>query len=180
MSDQTQQQSLGAGSRVNHEEYGVGVLIKTSPTAHLITFLKHGNIELPLSEELDVIERVPPNADIVSLDDVATVLSGIMEKWGGVQEIIPLGDRWIGGTMILKPADDDLKAKEIPIEAFFHKIVMTRDRLRVMEQRINSSDLRDEEKVNLQQYITRIYGSLTTFNVLFKNKEDHFKGTAKQ
>ena len=78
--------------------------------------------------------------------------------------------------MILQPDDDSLKPKEIPIETFFHKIVMVRDRLRVMEQRINSSDLNDEEKVNLQQYITRIYGSLTTFNVLFKHKEDSFVG----
>ncbi|MFZ1255152.1 MAG: hypothetical protein WAR77_02315, partial [Saprospiraceae bacterium] len=69
-----------------------------------------------------------------------------------------------------------LKEKEIPIEKFFHKIVMLRDRLRVMEQRINSSNLTDEEKINLQQYITRIYGSLTTFNVLFRHKEHQFVG----
>ena len=94
---------------------------------------------------------------------------------GAIQEVT-LGHRWEGGTMILKPADDNLKAKEIPIETFFHKIVMIRDRIRVMEQRINSSNLSDEEKVNLQQYITRIYGSLTTFNVLFQYKEDQFSG----
>jgi hypothetical protein len=78
--------------------------------------------------------------------------------------------------MILQPGDTSLKSKEIPIDTFFHKIVMVRDRLRVMEQRINSSKLTDEEKVSLQQYITRIYGSLTSFNVLFKYKDDHFKG----
>jgi len=78
--------------------------------------------------------------------------------------------------MILRSEDSSIKEKEIPIEAFFHKIIMTRDRLRVMEQRINASKLTDEEKVNLQQYITRIYGSLTTFNILFKYKEHHFVG----
>ncbi len=78
--------------------------------------------------------------------------------------------------MVLRSADTTLKEKEIPIDAFFHKIVMVRDRLRVMEQRINASGLTDEEKVNLQQYITRIYGSLTTFNVLFKYKEHQFVG----
>ena len=79
--------------------------------------------------------------------------------------------------MVLYPGDEGLKEKELPIETFFHKIVMIRDRIRVMEQRINSSkNLSDEEKINLQQYITRVYGSLTTFNVLFRYKEDSFVG----
>lgn len=79
--------------------------------------------------------------------------------------------------MILKPGNESLKEKEIPIDQFFHKIVMIRDRVRVMEQRINAaSGLDDEEKVSLQQYITRIYGSLTSFNVLFADKEDYFVG----
>jgi hypothetical protein len=92
-------------------------------------------------------------------------------------EEVPIGDRWEGGTLILQPADKSLKAKELPIEDFFHKIVMTRDRLRVLEQRINgNAQLSDAEKVNLQQYITKIYGSLTTFNVLFRYKEHYFTG----
>jgi hypothetical protein len=79
--------------------------------------------------------------------------------------------------MILQPKDNSQKPKELPIEAFFHKIVMLRDRLRVMEQQINAhNQMSDEEKINLQQYITRIYGTLTTFNVLFKNKEHWFVG----
>jgi hypothetical protein len=103
--------------------------------------------------------------------------SGILRKWADMHEIIPLGDRWIGGTMILKPKDSNLTPKEIPIDAFFHKVVMLRDRLRVLEQGINShKKLTDEDKVNLQQYITRCYGSLTTFNVLFKIKDHQFVG----
>ena len=81
----------------------------------------------------------------------------------------------------MKPAKDDVQGKEMPIDAFFHKIVMLRDRLRVLEQNINSNNsLSDEEKVHIQQYITKAYGSLTSFNVLFANKEDYFVGSGKK
>lgn len=90
---------------------------------------------------------------------------------------IELGDKWIGGELVLRPRNTNLKPKHIPIETFFHKIVMIRDRLRVLEQKINSNKkLNDEEKVDIQQYITRIYGSLTTFNLLFKRKSSYFVG----
>jgi hypothetical protein len=100
----------------------------------------------------------------------------VLRRFTDLQETVPLGQKWVGGRMVLYPGDTSLKEKEIPIDAFFHKIVMVRDRLRVMEQRVNSSALSDEDKVNIQQYITRIYGSLTTFNVLFKDKDDYFVG----
>lgn len=170
---------LGIGSRIKHAKYGIGAITRVTPSTYQITFMQHGNIELPVTAEMEVIEAVEPPKDALTLRDVERMLSNLLEKWGGLQETVDLADRWKGGTLILKPADASLQAKEIPIETFFHKIVMARDRLRVMEQQINGSNkLSDEEKVNLQQYITRIYGSFTTFNLLFKNKNHQFKGTS--
>ncbi len=88
-----------------------------------------------------------------------------------------MGEKWAGGELIIKPQSDTLAEKRIPLEAFFHKIIMIRDRLRVLEQKINAHPkLEDEEKIDMQQYITRIYGSLTTFNLLFKRKSGWFVG----
>lgn len=96
----------------------------------------------------------------------------------GVSGHTEMGGRWHGGKLVLQPGDTTLKSKEIPIDDFFHKVVMLRDRLRVLEQKINSNATLDKAgKVELQQYITRCYGSLTTFNVLFKEKSDFFSGS---
>lgn len=94
---------------------------------------------------------------------------------------VPMGDRWIGGKLILEPRDKQLQPKAMPIDGFFHKICMVRDRLRVLEQKINSHPkLSDADKLEMQQYVTRCYGSLTSFNVLFKEREDWFVGEKKQ
>jgi len=117
--------------------------------------------------DLEKIDRIVRNAVKDALD---TELAS--------DEPVELGGRWEGGKVEIWPRDVSLGAKEIPIDVFFHKIVMLRDRLRVLEQQINGhAKLSDEDKVHLQQYVTRCYGSLTTFNALFKRREDHFKGT---
>ena len=172
------QTTLGIGTRLQHTHYGPGVIVGIRYATYLISFINHGIKEIDKTDEkLD--EIIPENvtAEIETHSDVEKSLLKILRLWGGFSELVPLGDRWKGGMMLLQPADKSQKPKEIPIDIFFHKIVMLRDRLRVMEQQINAhKQLSDEDKVNLQQYITRIYGSLTTFNVLFKNKEQWFIG----
>ncbi len=172
------QTKLGIGTRLQHTQHGPGVIVGVKYATYLISFINSGILEIDKADtQLD--EIIPENIseEIEIHSEVEKSLLKILRLWGNVSELVPLGDRWTGGTMILQPADKSLKPKEIPIEDFFHKIVMLRDRLRVLEQNINSSkNLSDEEKVNIQQYITRCYGSLTTFNVLFKNKEQWFVG----
>lgn len=171
-----EEEILGIGSRVKHPAYGDGVIIGVDIAAYKVTFMLYG-IKLVGKnyDKWEVIEAIPSEEE-VSFTAAEKSLTKILKLWLGNSEVVELGDKWEGGTMTLSPKDASLKSKEIPIETFFHKIVMVRDRLRVMEQRINSSALTDEEKVNLQQYITRIYGSLTTFNILFKYKEQSFIG----
>jgi len=119
----------------------------------------------------------PPASTRLSLSDIKEALRDVIREELGITEV-EIGDRWKGGTLVLKPGREGLQEKTIPIESLFHKIIMIRDRLRVLEQKINSSgNLSPEEKVSLQQYITGCYGSLTTFNLLFKNKEDWFVGS---
>ena len=168
---------LAVGSRINHPEHGKGVVTNVASKMYWVTFIENGLETIPLDDDFEVIEASEDELDTVSFYEVEKTLRSILKKWSDVSEIVPIADKFKGGTMILQPKDTNLANKEIPIETFFHKIVMLRDRLRVMEQKINSSNnLDDQEKVDLQQYITRCYGSLTTFNVLFKNNSQQFKG----
>jgi hypothetical protein len=173
-----EQATLGIGTRLQHTQHGPGVIVGIKYATYLISFINTGIKEIDKNDsQLDEIIPENVSVEIETASDIERSLLKILKMWGGLTETVPLGDRWIKGTMILQPADKTLKPKEIPVEDFFHKIVMLRDRLRVLEQHINSSkNLHDEEKVNLQQYITRCYGSLTTFNVLFRNKEQYFVG----
>ncbi|MCG7857056.1 hypothetical protein MD537_08760 [Flavihumibacter sediminis] len=172
------QLTLGIGTRLQHTQQGPGVIVGIRYATYLISFIHHGIKEVDKNDP-HLEEIIPENVseEIETHSEVERSLLKILRLWNGVGEMVPLGDRWKGGTMVLQPGDNSLKPKDIPIDVFFHKIVMLRDRLRVMEQQINAHKiLSDEDKVNLQQYITRIYGSLTTFNVLFRNKEQWFVG----
>ncbi len=168
---------LGIGSRINHPTFGKGVVTNVSSNQYWVTFVDKGLETIALDDEFEIMEAVENEVDTVSFFDVESSLVAILQKWSDATQRVAIADKWKGGNLILEPGEAGLSNKEIPIDTFFHKIVMVRDRIRVMEQKINASkNLDDQEKVDLQQYITRIYGSLTTFNVLFKNKSDQFVG----
>lgn len=172
------------GAKVEHPQFGVGIVTKKSVMTTRVFFMHKGDKEiansftgLKLIEESFAEGQTGGDGSQISLSDLEKVFSGVLRRYADFPEMVEMGDRWKKGVLILKPGAEGLKPKEIPVDLFFKKIVLVRDRLRVLEQRINSNEkLDDEEKVNLQQYITRVYGSLTTFNVLFKHKEQHFVG----
>jgi hypothetical protein len=119
---------------------------------------------------------IPEELLDMNADEFRAVLREVIRDELGASEV-ELGARWEGGEVILKPGKEGTQEKRVPIDAFFHKVVMIRDKLRVLEQRINAhAKLSDEEKVQMQQYVTGCYGTLTTFNVLFANRDDGFTG----
>lgn len=173
---------ITVGTRVDHPRYGEGLVSKVGLASYEIFFEHGGKVDISRNnEDIDIIKK---NDDAVAINVDANELSKaiglILDQRGFSTVASEIAPKWVGGLLAMQPGDSDLQGKEIPIDTFFHKIVMVRDRLRVLEQNINSSKaLGDEEKVHMQQYITKAYGSLTTFNVLFANKEDYFVGAKK-
>ncbi len=167
---------LGIGSRINHADLGKGVVTNVDSKKYWVTFIDKGleTIDI-LDEKIEVIEAEQTDLDTVSLFEVEKVLRNVLQRYSDISENVAIADKWKGGSLILQPGNNT-QEKEVPIDTFFHKITMVRDRLRVMEQKINASKLEEDEKIELQQYITKIYGSLTTFNVLFKYQDDYFVG----
>ncbi len=161
------------GDLVRHEKFGIGRVEGTAKGgAHEcdVYFPRLGKETVVSGDDLQALS----DAESAAYEMVKLAAYEMREE---EMPAIELGSRWQGGEMVLKPADASQTPKSVPIETFFHKIVMVRDRMRVMEQQINGHKvLTDADKVDLQQYITRIYGSLTTFNVLFRDKKDHFVG----
>ena len=167
-----------------HPTYGKGTIVKVETTFYTIHFPNRGNMDISKrTEDLELLEpeTISTNNDEeFSITQMEKTLRRLLNEFSDIQHSAPLAEKWQGGTLIIQPADKNLKPKEVPIETFFHKIVMVRDRLRVMEQQINANNkLSDADKVDLQQYITRIYGSMTTFNVLFKETSHYFVGEKK-
>tara|TARA_R110002049_G_scaffold98432_2_gene239644 strand:+ start:3541 stop:4026 length:486 start_codon:yes stop_codon:yes gene_type:complete len=154
-----------------------GVVTNVTSKHYWVTFIENGLETIAIDSDFETIEAVENKVDSVSFFEVKQSLVSILKRWSDASSITPIADKWKGGNLILESGDGNSSNKEIPIDTFFHKIVMVRDRIRVMEQKINASkNLDDQEKIDLQQYITRIYGSLTSFNILFKSKSDQFIG----
>jgi len=173
-------ETLRIGMKVRHPQYGVGVVKSLTEQTAEIAFEDASRKIAPASSDLQpaeatatVAELDVPLANLIRDTAHAVVEALGLEQTDAVVE--GLATRWQRGSLVLQPADSSLQPKEVPLETFFHKIVMIRNNLRVLEQKVNASDkLSEAEKVELQQYITRCYGSLTTFNILFKNKDDQF------
>ena len=121
-------------------------------------------------------ERTAPPMSTGSTHDLELLLRRIIREETGITVAAP-ADKWRNGTLVLRPGTPGLQEKSWPIETFFHKVVMLRNRLRTLEQQLNASALPEDAKVKLQAYITGCYGSLTSFNILFADEQDHFKGT---
>jgi hypothetical protein len=180
-----QTEILGIGSRVEHPHFGRGVVVDVASEFYVIWF-KSQNSTKSIDKDFDLkilekTEAKTESASAITLADIERALENILDQRLHDVQLVPMAGKWNNGTMILKPSDTSMQSKEVPIETFFHKIVMVRDRLRLIEQKINShKGLSDEDKVDLQQYITMIYGSLTTFNVLFKETIHQFRGSSKE
>ena len=174
-------ESLRIGMKVRHPQYGSGVVKSISESVAEILF-DDGN-KRAVAPEPSGLESMELLATVNGLElplkqliaeALAVALKSRAKDYSD-SVVEQLGLRWHGGKLVLHPADATLQAKEVPLEVFFHKIVLVRNNLRVLEQKINAHEkLSDGEKVEMQQYITKSYGSLTTFNVLFKEKEDQF------
>src|SRR3978361_2356047 len=124
--------TLGIGTRLQHTQHGPGVIVGIRYATYLISFIYHGIKEIDKNDpHLD--EIIPENVteEVETHSDVERSLLKILRLWGGLTENVPLGDKWRGGTMILRAGDNSIKPKEVPIDVFFHKIIMARDRLRV-------------------------------------------------
>ena len=175
-SDATPVPRLGIGTIVRHLQFGTGRIVAYEAGQYVIAF--RGGDTRRVAMGYDAFEVEDKRGD-PEIDRIRQAVRDVLGDHGWIDVEIEMASRWMGGTLRLIPGKADAPAKDVPIEAFFKKIVGVRDRLRVLEQKINSHpDLSGEAKLELQGYITRCYGSLTTFNVLFGAKGGQFEGQA--
>jgi hypothetical protein len=175
---------LTIGMKVRHPQYGEGVVKTISEHTAEMVFAEGRKTVEPVTSEVEPAEATAtltglsvPLRTLIDQVVAETVEALGLEKTDA--HVDKLGIRWHGGKLVMHPADRSLQTKEVPLEVFFHKIVMVRNNLRVLEQKLNAHEkLTDGEKVEMQQYITRSYGSLTTFNLLFRSKDDQFGGAS--
>ena len=174
-------ETLHIGMRVRHPQHGVGEVKSLTELTAEISFDDTRRTIAPAQSELTPAEPTAAVSELqVPLSNfIRETAQVIVEALGLEKEdtiVQGLANRWQSGALVLRPADESAQSKEVPLETFFHKIVMIRNNLRVLEQKVNASEkLSDADKFELQQYITRCYGSLTTFNILFKSKDDQFR-----
>lgn len=173
-------EELHINLKVRHPHYGLGTVRTIGEHTAEIQFESGRQTVEPVASGLQPAEA---QAELTGLtlplaQVIAQTVAAVADRLGVERPdayVEGLLARWRGGMFVLHPADPTLSTKEVPLEVFFHKIVMMRNQLRVLEQKINAHPkFSEEEKVDMQQYITRCYGSLTTFNILFKEKEDQF------
>ena len=175
------------GQVVYHKDFGTGRIVNIEETRIVVNFARQGIKYFDQSMATDELSNTPHRDEGenesdsgIERDELKSALRDVLREEGLIGTL-PLAAKWEGGEIVLKPGKPDLQGKSVPVDTFFHKIVMVRNQLRMLEQNINShKGLSDAEKVDLQQYITRCYGSLTTFNVLFAEKKDWFVGSKKE
>jgi hypothetical protein len=162
---------LRIGAWIEHPHFGVGRIANHLGTRYICSFPGVGLREVE-SHEAGIREVDPPQED-----PIKSAVREVLEEYGfgGVAE---LAGRWEGGEIVVRPVREDLQPHRLPVDKLFHKVVMIRDRLRVLEQKINGNKtLSSVEKAELQAYITRCYGSLTSFNFLFKRDDEKFSSS---
>jgi hypothetical protein len=169
---------LGIGTLVRHEQFGVGRVVAHEPGQYVIVFRSADTRRVAYG--YDGLRVEEPRGD-PETDRVRQAVREALGDHGWIDVELEMAPRWVGGTLKLVPGRADTQPKEVPLDAFFKKIVAIRDRLRVLEQKINAHPtLAPEEKLELHGYITRCYGSLTTFNVLFAADGSRIQGAAER
>ena len=169
---------FGIGTVVVHEEHGRGRIVHYQDEGYVL-LLKNGETKWVGFQATSL--REVETAGAPELDLVKQALREILLDYGWLESDLEMSKRFLGGTLRLIPGQEGSQPKDVPLESFFKKIIAIRDKLRVLEQKLNSHPaLSAEDKLDLQGHISRCYGSLTTFNVLFANKEGQFKGTGKE